>query len=111
MPGGFRNFRAWGLGCKGFRVLELRLVMFGVSLLARDCGRRRSCTTKVSSGARFPPSVGVFLNLKSWVLPPLSNRWIIFIICLYIALNRISNIDCYWGGAVPNLNPMRNIEL
>ena len=49
-----------GLGCKGFRVLELRLVMFGASLVARDCGRRRSCTTKVFSGARFPPSVRLF---------------------------------------------------
>ena len=23
----------------------------------------------------------------------------------YIALNRAPNIDCYWGWAVPNLNP------
>ena len=30
-----------------------------------------------------------------WVLPPLSNSWIIFILWLYIALNRIPNIDCY----------------
>ena len=37
-----------------------------------------------------------------WVLPPLSNSWIISIVCLYIALNRTPNIDCYWGGAVPN---------
>ena len=37
-----------------------------------------------------------------WVLPPLSNSWIISIIWLYIALNRTPNIDCYWGGAVPN---------
>ena len=37
----------------------------------------------------------------SWVLPPLSNSWIIFILRLYIALNRTPNIDCYWVGAVP----------
>ena len=36
-----------------------------------------------------------------WVLPPLSNSWIIliFITLLYIALNRTPNIDCYWGGS------------
>ena len=42
---------------------------------------------------------------KPWVLPPLSNSWIISIISLYIALNRTPNINCYWVGAVPNLNP------
>ena len=36
-----------------------------------------------------------------WILPPLSNSWIITIIWLYIALNRTPNIDCYWVGAVP----------
>ena len=40
-----------------------------------------------------------------WVLPSLSNSWIINIIWLYIPLNRTPNIDCYWVGAVPNLNP------
>ena len=44
-------------------------------------------------------------NLKPWVLPPLSNNWIIFIISLCIALNMTPSIDCYWVGAVPNLNP------
>ena len=33
-----------------------------------------------------------------WVLPPLSNSWIIITIWLYISLNRTPNIDCYWGG-------------
>ena len=41
---------------------------------------------------------------KPWILPPLSNSWIIIIIWLYIAFNRTPNIDCYWVGAVPNLN-------
>ena len=41
--------------------------------------------------------------------PPLSNSWIISIIGLYIALNRTLNINCYWGGAVPNINA-RNLE-
>ena len=36
-----------------------------------------------------------------WVLPPLSNSWIIDIFWLYIALNRNPNVDCYWVGAVP----------
>ena len=39
----------------------------------------------------------------SWVLPPLSNSWIIHILWLYIALNRTPTIDCSWVGAVPNL--------
>ena len=37
-------------------------------------------------------------NPKPWVLPPLSNTWIIIKIWLYIALNRTHSIDCYWGG-------------
>ena len=44
------------------------------------------------------------MRTNGWVLPPLSNSWIIFIIWLYIALNRTPNVDCYWGGgggAVP----------
>ena len=46
-------------------------------------------------------------NCKPSVLPPLTNSWIIVIICLYIALNRTPNINCYLGGggAVPNVNP------
>ena len=41
-----------------------------------------------------------------WVLPPLSNSWILVIIWLYLALNRTRNIDCYsGGGAVPNSKP------
>ena len=39
----------------------------------------------------------------NWILPPLSNSWVILIIWLYIALNRTPNIDCYWVGAVPKL--------
>ena len=38
-----------------------------------------------------------------WILPPLSNSWIIDIIWLHIALNRTPNIDCYWVGEVHNL--------
>ena len=38
-----------------------------------------------------------------WVLSPLSNSWIMIIIWLYIALNRTTNIDCYWVGAVPKV--------
>ena len=32
--------------------------------------------------------------------PPSSNSWIVFIIGLYIALNRTHNIDCYCVRAV-----------
>ena len=32
------------------------------------------------------------------ILPPLSNRWLIGIIGLYIARNRTPNVDCYGGG-------------
>ena len=39
-----------------------------------------------------------FLGGLGWVLPPLSNSWIIIILWVYIALNRTPNIDCYWGG-------------
>ena len=39
-------------------------------------------------------------------MPPVTNSWITSIIWLYIALNRTPNIDCYWVGAVPNLNPI-----
>ena len=46
------------------------------------------------------------LSPKPWVLPPLRNSWRISIIWLYIALTRTPNIDCYWVGAVPNLNPL-----
>ena len=42
------------------------------------------------------------LDPKPWILPPLSDSWIIVIIQLYIAVNRSPNIDCYWVGAVPN---------
>ena len=43
------------------------------------------------------------MGIISWVLPPLSNSWIIFIISFYIAFNRTLSIDCYWVGAVPKL--------
>ena len=33
-----------------------------------------------------------------WVLPHITNSWIISIIWSYIALNRTPDIDCYWGG-------------
>ena len=46
--------------------------------------------------------MGCYILQVPWVLPPLSNSWIIVIIWLYIALNRTPNIDCYWVGAVPN---------
>ena len=42
-------------------------------------------------------------NNITWVLPLLSNSWIIFILELYIALHRIPSIDFYWVGAVPKI--------
>ena len=44
-----------------------------------------------------------------WVVPPVSNSWIITKMWVYVALNRTHNIDCYWGGAVPNLGFRRFI--
>ena len=38
-------------------------------------------------------------NPKPWVLPLLSNSWIINIVWVYIALNKTPSID--WVGAVP----------
>ena len=38
-----------------------------------------------------------------WVLPPLSNSWIMNIIWLYKALNRNPNMNCYRGGGVPKI--------
>ena len=40
---------------------------------------------------------------RIWVLLPLTNSWIIDVIWLYIALNRIPNIECSWVGAVPKV--------
>ena len=45
----------------------------------------------------------IIMGYMGWVLPPLSNSWIIDIVWLYIALNRTPNMDCYWVGAVPNI--------
>ena len=39
----------------------------------------------------------------AWVLPSLTNTWIIVIVGLYMALQRTPNIDCYWVGAVPKV--------
>ena len=38
----------------------------------------------------------------------LSNSWIIFLIWLYIALNRTPNMDCYWVGAVPKIYALKH---
>ena len=46
---------------------------------------------------KFKASVGALGLGLGWVLPPLSNSWIMSIIQLYIALSRTPNIDCYWG--------------
>ena len=46
-------------------------------------------------------TVGIMV-VVFWVLPPLSNSWIISTIWLYIALNGTPNIDCYWWGQYPN---------
>ena len=44
-----------------------------------------------------------FLGLISilWVLPPLTNTWIIKILWLYVALYRTPHINCYWVGQYP----------
>ena len=64
---------------------------------------RAMATTRRSSDVK-----NLFLSRKVqifkralWVLPPLSNSWIITIIWLFIALTRTPNIDCYWWGQYP----------
>ena len=37
------------------------------------------------------------LSPINWVLPPLSNSWIMNIMWVYIALSRTPTINCYWG--------------
>ena len=53
-------------------------------------------------------SLEVGLSLDT--APPLSNNWRIPIIWLYIALNRIPNIDCYWVGALPKVQCSGNLK-
>ena len=45
-----------------------------------------------------------------WVLPPLSNSWIMNIIWLYIALNRTPSIDCYWGGSTQMIEKISDLR-
>ena len=54
---------------------------------------------RLNTGLRDPKPYT--LKGLGWVLPPLSNSWIMTVIWLYIALNRTPNVDCYWVGAVP----------
>ena len=56
-----------------------------------------------SAGQPRGAQEGCHVVFFGWVLPPLSNSWIIRIIWLYIALTRTPNIDCYWVGAVPKV--------
>ena len=42
----------------------------------------------------IPSTIRHLISRVPWVLPPLSNSWIITIIWLYIALNRTPNMDC-----------------
>ena len=37
--------------------------------------------------------------------PPSVTVGLILIVVLYIARNRTPNLDCYWVGAVPKVNP------
>ena len=48
---------------------------------------------------------GMLLLRITWIRPPLSNSWVIFIIWIYGALNSSPNTDCYCMGAVPNVLP------
>ena len=50
---------------------------------------------------------GMEFRVSGWILPPLSNSWIIITIWLYIALNKTPNLDCYWVGAVPKFQGFR----
>ena len=49
------------------------------------------------------PSMNSISNkVIGWVLPPLSNSWILTITWLYIARTRTPNIDCYWVEQYPS---------
>ena len=69
--------------------------------------------TGYASRSKAPNSKSVILGLRVgfrlWILPPLSNSWVIIKIWIYTALNRTTNIDCYCVGAVPNLGS-RNVH-
>ena len=68
-----------------------------------NLGQGMNCRPRAAS---LTPTAYPFIPHKKglgWVLPPLSNSWMIFIVWLYIALNRTPNIDCYWVGAVPKV--------
>ena len=59
------------------------------------------CQCQVQGGmsrkmpAHFSWRVYARSERNGWVLPPLSNSWIIIIKGLFIALNRTPNINCY----------------
>ena len=95
-----------------FGLVLIRISAFGSSLGGPHfVGNYRTeylvSTLKPSAFEQGPRSFCLPIYPRPWVLPPLSNSWIIFLIWLYIALNRTPIIDCCWVGAVPNpnLNP------
>ena len=42
-----------------------------------------------------------------WILPPLSNSWVIFRIWIYKALNSSPIVDCYCMEAVPKVSILK----
>ena len=64
-------------------------------------GRRRGWEGKGQNRLYGRAGRGLGGRRRSWE----GGAGIIIIIWLYITLNRTLNINCYWVGAVPNLNP------
>ena len=57
-----------------------------------------------SAGSRAKKELtGPIISDLGWVLPPLCNSWIIFLLYIYTALNMTPNIHCYRVGAVPKI--------
>ena len=98
----FEGFRALGFWrtAEGFRRRVLTLDCMG--MLQSLLSTRHSISEIAAFGLKVEALRFRFWGL-GWVLPPLSNSWIILIVWLYIALNRTPSIDCYWGGAVPRV--------
>ena len=104
--GGSLGFRV--LGCQGEGLRRLRISAVWKVQTACKAWGFTSILVSVDgvglSGTELDLKSQGRYNPKPWVLPCLINSWIIIMIGLYIALNMTPNVDCYWEGAVPNLN-------
>ena len=102
------------MGSSGCRLRYLHNLFRGPRIISSESS---PISVRVPRGGSNPRRAKTVCELWSlftrlpWVLPPLSNSWIIGIIWLYIALNRTHNIDCYCVGAVPKGYPWTGSRL